>query len=391
MPLNHIKILILTLCLTGLMSDSIIAFQESETDRIQILIKQLGSEEFESRELAESALMKIGLQASDALQSALKSPDLEIRTRARRILVKSLQDDFERKLQAFVNDVEGKLEHDLPGWKRYRQVVGSDKNHRLLFASMVRSEASLLHAMDTKKHFNAMFERRVKALQPAYTGIRNSQSIEAANIAALLFAGLSIDAAGKNTTHHHIYNLLNYNKTMEIVRGSNRKPILVKLLDLWVRENSNGANKFYPLMLTMTYDLKDAGLEIGKATLQDTTTSSSYRQYAAVAIAKFGGTEDIELLFPLLTEKTVVHTWSTNQVEGGIIRTQARDVALALLLYMTRQSHEDYGYKYIQPNPTMIFNGYSCGFASDELRDQAQEKWAKWWAGNKQKVLTDEE
>ena len=110
-----------------------------------------------------------------------------------------------------------------------------------------------------------------------------------------------------------------------------------------------------------------------------------------MAIAKFGGTEDIELLFPLLTEKTVVHTWSTNQVEGGIIRTQARDVALALLLYMTRQSHEDYGYKYIQPNPTMIFNGYSCGFASDELRDQAQEKWAKWWADNKQKVLTEEE
>ena len=387
---KYTSMLLLIFGITGSLCSSASAYQEVEPDPVQELIDQLGADEFEKRELAESALMEIGLSARNALQRALRSPDLEIRTRARRILVKSLQDDFERKLQAFVNDVEGKMEHDLPGWKRFRDIIGSDKNHRLLFAAMVRSEASLLHAMDTKKHFTAMFERRVKALQPAYTGIGNTQNLQASNIAALLFAGLSIDTAGKNTTHHHIYNLLNYNKTMEIVRGSNRRPILIKLLDLWVRENSDSANKFYPLMLTMTYDLKEAGLEIGKATLQDTSTSSSYRQYAAVAIAKFGSTKDIELLIPLLTEKTVVHTWSTNQVEGGIIRTQARDVALALLLYMTRQSHEDYGYKYIQPNPTMIFNGYSCGFANDELRDQAQNKWAMWWADNKEKVLAEE-
>ena len=54
--------------------------------RIGSLIKQLGSEQYAERSLAERELLALGLRAFDAVQKATRDPDLEVATRAGYIL-----------------------------------------------------------------------------------------------------------------------------------------------------------------------------------------------------------------------------------------------------------------------------------------------------------------
>src|SRR5262245_53456070 len=62
------------------------AIQESVTDRVDRLIKQLGHEQFKKREEASKQLEAIGEPALDALRKAASADDAEIRLRAERLV-----------------------------------------------------------------------------------------------------------------------------------------------------------------------------------------------------------------------------------------------------------------------------------------------------------------
>jgi hypothetical protein len=80
--------------LTAVLSLAILAPQQEEelSRKIQKLVQDLGSEDFETREKAATELKKIGKAAADALKKAAESDDAEIRLRAKRIL-----EEIERK------------------------------------------------------------------------------------------------------------------------------------------------------------------------------------------------------------------------------------------------------------------------------------------------------
>jgi HEAT repeat protein len=62
------------------------AQQPPSATEINKLVRQLGDDSFSVRELADDALREIGLPALPALRQALRSPDPEVRRRARGIL-----------------------------------------------------------------------------------------------------------------------------------------------------------------------------------------------------------------------------------------------------------------------------------------------------------------
>ena len=68
------------------------------------LVELLGDSSFQVRERAHQALSEIGLSARRELAAGLRSPDLEIRSRVRRIYVDLMYEDFEQKLQRFIDD-----------------------------------------------------------------------------------------------------------------------------------------------------------------------------------------------------------------------------------------------------------------------------------------------
>src|SRR5262249_5464859 len=69
-------------------------------ERIDRLIRQLGSDSFQEREAATRALARMGRAAVPALRRAARSPDLEVRARAGR-LVRQFDADRYRALLTF--------------------------------------------------------------------------------------------------------------------------------------------------------------------------------------------------------------------------------------------------------------------------------------------------
>ena len=102
-------------------------------------------------------------------------------------------------------------------------------------------------------------------------------------------------------------------------------------------------------------------------------------------MARFGDQNDISLLLPHLKNVSVCHTWSNPQIQPGVIKTQVRDVILALLIHMTKQDHKDYGFELLRTTPTTLFHTYTCGFTKEEKREAAQAKWTSWYEKNKPK------
>src|SRR5919106_1745186 len=93
-------------------------------EQAQQLVRELGSGSFRVRQRASRQLMELGVPAKDALIEGLKSSDAEIRDRCRRVLVGVLEEDYQARVDAFEADRQGRHEHHLPGWERFRTVAG---------------------------------------------------------------------------------------------------------------------------------------------------------------------------------------------------------------------------------------------------------------------------
>ena len=50
-----------------------------------------------------------------------------------------------------------------------------------------------------------------------------------------------------------------------------------------------------------------------------------------------------------------------------------------MMLEMTKQNHQQYGFTLLQRNPTTVFHGYTCGFVDESQRDKALQMWNTWY------------
>src|SRR5581483_5617149 len=117
-----------------------LAIPPHELSRAQALVRQLSSETFRDRERAQRELAVMGRLARPVLAAAAQSdPDPEVRVRCARLLPRATADDLKARTDAFLADAEGKYEHDLPGWKRFREVLGADAPARDLFVEILKS------------------------------------------------------------------------------------------------------------------------------------------------------------------------------------------------------------------------------------------------------------
>ena len=346
----------------------------------QALINQLGNPSYQVRERAHAKLVKVGMSARSELAAALRSPDLEIRSRARRIFVDLMYEDFEQKLQRFIDDVEGKQEHDLPGWNLYQKRIGATSEDRKFFASMVRAESKVLRAIETKKNLAELLQERVKQLQPYGNYTPSGPRIpQIQSIATVMLGASELTPAERETLVSPVYNLLNYSQIKSQIIDKPDNDVGKRMTREWAEIACQSRSKTLGLMLILNYGFEESGIKVAREMLSNKESFSTSEQYAAICAARFGGVDEVELLIPLLNQQTLVHSWSTPQAGGKLIKTQLRDTVLIMLLHLTKQSPEDYGFKFSRPSPIYVYEVYSCGFTEDENREKAHAKWKTWW------------
>lgn len=350
---------------------------------LKTLVEKLGDNSFEIRERAAAELIRHGLEARDALMSGLDHADLEIRLRADQLLVAIAQTDLNRRLSAFLDDVDGKQDHNLPGWKKFENLIGNDRDSRTYFAQMIRSETPLLQAYEAgASHASPALVERIQSLQSnAIPGV--AQEIKAQSLATVLLVGADSDVKLDTSVGYQFYNLLNQTHAQKAFTTDAGSPIARKLLTEFLHgQQGNSLMARNGLLLTLRFKMNDVGLELARKIVSGKSVSNSTLPYALLTIGRFGGKDDRATIEPFLDNKTVCHTWHNGKFKD-VIKIQIRDVALTVMVHISGQDHKDYGFELLRKSTITLYEVYTCGFAEDEKREAAFAKWQTWLENEK--------
>jgi hypothetical protein len=342
------------------------------------LVERLGDPVFAVRQRAARDLLRLGAAAEKDLEAALEHPDAEVRQRAASLLEQVLETGSEAKLAAFLGDAQGAKQLDLPGWQKFRELVGDSRASRTVFVAMQRAEPKLLAAYQAAP-------RRAAEVSREAAQVWASVEVEADDIdreqlfgdlAAVLFVGgdkdVSLDAQYVERAWQFGRVGLN-----EELRNPETAPVLRKLLGRWVLRDS-GAN-WSNLSMAASYALPE-GAELARRLLAEPQTPPAYRGYAALVLGRLGAAGDVTVLEKLLDDKSLCHQ---QQLNFQRVETQVRDAALAAMVRLTGQKVADYGFDRAVEHEQYLYQLQTLGFRDAAKRDAALKKWADHRAAKK--------
>lgn len=334
-------------------------------------VTQLGHPSYRTRTKAAEVLLERGLSARSALLDGLKQPDLEIRLAAHKLLVEIMHTDFEARLERFVKDNEPL---ELPGWKPFADLIGDDLASRRAFADILRHEGPLLDAFaKTPEVAEDQFVTRMSELQQRAMNSKNR--IAPASLAGVLFVGGFLEREDLGSASSRLYSLLMNRSVQQQIQNHGGQAVTRRLMDHWLSTGVEGHEAYMGFMICLNYELSETGLRLAQQALKTgkaTGSRSLVIQYAAYVVGKFGTIDDAQLLAEYLDETALVSNHRNGKLQ---LKTQLRDIILAMLIHLHGLDHADFGFGKVQPNPLTVYAPYSLGFASEEMREQAHAKW----------------
>lgn len=343
-------------------------------------VSQLGDDCFEARQAATRSLVQQGLSAQPALESAEKHPDPEVRRRARQILVTVREQDYRARLSAFEADPQGRQNHHLPGWDRFRTLVGESTADRKMFVLMHRNESSLLTACEGEfPRLAKQLEVRCQELQSLlYTG--DDQELTLGTAAAFYFLAADARIPLSEVASSQICNLFNYRPAVQqaMSAGEFSQPIR-KLLGAWVARDVEPMVANQHFVMALQYGLKEA-LDPAVRLLKSPGADAQVRQYALHVVGRFGGKDHLPTLAPLLDDKSVVMTFEVKP--GKTSEVQIRDIALGFTLHLAGLPPAEYGFSQPQKQGQWVYMPGTLRFNETTARDAAFKKWAAWLAAH---------
>jgi hypothetical protein len=346
---------------------------------IKRLVGMLGDDQFQVREQATRELLKAGSGALPQLEEGSRNIDREVRYRCQRILTLVRELELENRLERFMNGTDAG-EPPLPGWESLRKQLGDATAIKSLFREMYRVESEFLStAAKGGRPASEALQTRVSDVQNMLQ--MHSTEPPIGSILAILFVAVETATDNNNqATAQNIFNLCYQQSFRAAITGGPYRDSVRKLLGAWIRRGED-FQAYQGIMLAMQYEMKDA-LPPAERLLKNANIQGHMKQYALVAIAKFGDESHIPLLEGALADEKPIGTWQVNNVN---INTQLRDVALASLVHVTKQDFKAYGFDRIQMTQPYLFNPITAGFADNNQRVKALDKWKTYRAQNKNK------
>jgi hypothetical protein len=357
----------------------------ADPQRLGELVRYLGDNDYQVREQASRELFEIGLPAKEALLEGTKNTDPEIRRRCRDLLPEILEADRQAKLAAFIADTTGKLKHDLPCWERYRQIAGEDTGARQLFIDMQKNDTGLLHdAQCDPEHAGEQCAGLCQALFNKLYGRgllpHERREVNLAEVAPLLLVASDPRVKLPVQQRYLLQNFLYQPTARAALAGSSATPFKKLVLAWMYRQTDDELAVQQMFFLITNLDMKE-GIDYALKVIQEKKVKAQGLGQALTTIGKLGNAKKhLSLLEPYLADQTVVGNFALNR-ERGV--TQIRDVALAMMVHLTNQSHRDYGFVFSQTNPALKFYANFLGFGSEDQRKVAFTKWQHWVAAQK--------
>lgn len=416
-----------------------LAITPADLARARGLVQRLGSDDFQEREAAQAELALMGRLARPVLAEASTAhSNPEVRSRAARLLPRAEAQELKARIDTFRADESSRYEHDLPAWKQFRGVVGTDQASRELYVQMLQTplDLELLVAIDTSESEagKAIADRRLSMYYKLYPGsfgraspgvpLPAAEPPTAADVAVLMFAEILVDSRAiprapfpftpqittsafvQQTASHNALNgnagaisapyrrlfvrwldsrthpddLSNYNMT-NVANNFRTMPETTELLRRMVTvEGVAGIQKMQGLMQLVQRN--------GKAEhefLRSFVLADGERDEAGGLLPAAAGGGSFQVVGPqsirrryVLSSMPVQQVWFGNVNGLGQVRAwcQLRDYALGLLLVQAGQNLRDYGYDFPPgTGPSPNQVGYpNYAFIDDDQRSGDQKR-----------------
>lgn len=340
------------------------------------LVSQLGHEEFALRERAAAKLIALEVDAAAALRVGAESPNREIRYRSKKLLALVSELDLQRRFEQFKNDTDPNQDFGLPGWKSYREVVGDSLAARSIFVSMHEDESQLLgHIEDSPRQLAAAIANRCDQLRGQ--AMFGRVQVRLGTIATLLFMATRDDLEVAPLVQSVVYMACGSSVFEDAVDTGPGREVLAILTERWIaRQPLQGIT--YALHLGLYNGLKGC-LPRAREVLESPVASASDRIYACLCLAKFGDETDVPKLGAFLED---VNICAQVQVDGQVVVTEMRDLALAALVHITKQDLKDFGFDRVVLDRRLVFSLPSLGFRDEQSRVVAIASWREYERSN---------
>jgi hypothetical protein len=358
----------------------------AEISRARELVAKLGSEDYDEREEAQENLAKMGRLAMPALVDGMNTiPSPEVRFRCQALLPKAAHEDLQARLATFLEDADGKYEHDLAGWNEFRKVVGNSiaasrstfvellkdpPNRALVLAvSGTPSELGSLVAGRKQEIYQQRFPRKPNA-------VRKEQSVP--DVIALMFAESHVESkqVPRIISNATVYNMPGL--AQAISDGSAKAAVYRAVVGHWIETRDEASSMYTAMNQATTLGLKKQGNTVAAKLVRFKGGIVNYRLYAAFALARNGAKDHLADLEAVVADEAAL---GMPLAVNGVVQVnqiQMRDMALVAALLITGQDTEGYGFIELHKNrPGMQFT-YANWRLPDDKRKKAFEKWKAW-------------
>jgi hypothetical protein len=362
------------------------ASKAASTEDIQKWITQLSDDAFPVRQAASARLLGAGTPARDALVVIAEGPDPETRAAAQRLVALIDRTEFNRRLEAFAADTDGKRGLMLPGWEKFRKLVGHDPAARALFVEMQRAEGPLLAAAFgmAAQPLERLWEERTTRLV-TWQMMRGNRAVapRLGSCAAMVFLGSVREINVSDHGADLIENLVQRPPINEALAGGAPQDAVRRLVVAWILHcpNHSERNLASRLQLSSANNLKGGlplALAVATGEKDYAELSATTRAAAALVVGQFGAAEHADKLEPLLTDSRVCLPIPMAQPNQLVPNVQVRDVAICVMIQLTGQKPADYGYLHARLPPQHVFDIRTLHVANDQVRSNAADKWKAW-------------
>lgn len=330
------------------------------------LVNQLDDPAFLARSAAATALISAGsrfdsavaTQVEQALGRGLQHTSLEVRIAVTEIHREIEQARLDRQLACLLNPHCKADSLSLPGWSGFMRLAGADMASRRLYASLYdRSPRTLrdlgngLSGKSAARLISRLDPYRLPPQDVVGWSLLLVLDIEGPHVAvphltSRLGLALGNSAMGPNTNHH-------------VVR---------RLIDRWVRTHAGDCPVRERLLIAMRYGCHDLAAELCEQTFSDPTASPSALVTALLSACTLGCSDLETHVRGRLHDSRTAHVWQLIASRKTKIRTQVRDVALALLLHQHGIDPRTAGFEELQADPLVLYRDHSLGFPNEVSR-----------------------
>jgi hypothetical protein len=150
--------------------------------------------------------------------------------------------------------------------------------------------------------------------------------------------------------------------------------VVGRMISHWLGSGPSRGTVRQRILIAMRYSCDERASELCDQVLSDTQALPASQVTAMLAAVVLRRPNLRSQLAVRLADDRTAHVWQLISSRHTKIRTQVRDVALALMLHLDKIDPRQVGFDELQADPLLLFRDHSLGFANDDARAAAHQR-----------------